>query len=309
MSERASRVRGPRGEVPPALAVPPPARERAATACCACAAASCTACCTTGDEPAGRRARRADGARPRAVRRRGRRSARRAAWGIERMRFALGVDDDLRPFHDRFRVDPLIGARRARRPGAARAPPARAVRGARLGDLRAADRVRARGRDPAADRRAARAPLRAHRACATLPTPATARRAGAGAAVRRSTSRRARARAAARRARRSPRGRVDLHDGRATSAGWRAAARDPRHRHLDDRAARAARPGPLRPAAGRRPRLPEARRAAAQRRSARARRPRTRCATSSRPTAPGPASPPPTRCAPARRAARVAAAA
>lgn len=33
-----------------------------------------------------------------------------AAWGIERMRFALGVDDDLRRFHDRFRDDPLIGA-------------------------------------------------------------------------------------------------------------------------------------------------------------------------------------------------------
>ena len=32
-----------------------------------------------------------------------------AAWGVERMRFALGVDDDLRPFHDRFRDDPLIG--------------------------------------------------------------------------------------------------------------------------------------------------------------------------------------------------------
>lgn len=38
------------------------------------------------------------------------------AWGIERMRFALGVDDDLRPFHDRFRDDPLIG-------GAVRADP------------------------------------------------------------------------------------------------------------------------------------------------------------------------------------------
>jgi DNA-3-methyladenine glycosylase II len=32
-----------------------------------------------------------------------------AAWGVERMRFALGVDDDLKPFHDRFRDDPLIG--------------------------------------------------------------------------------------------------------------------------------------------------------------------------------------------------------
>jgi 3-methyladenine DNA glycosylase/8-oxoguanine DNA glycosylase len=32
-----------------------------------------------------------------------------AAEGIARMRFALGVDDDLRPFHDRFRDDPVIG--------------------------------------------------------------------------------------------------------------------------------------------------------------------------------------------------------
>src|SRR4051794_9060999 len=32
-----------------------------------------------------------------------------AQQAIDRMRFALGVDDDLRPFHDRFRSDPLIG--------------------------------------------------------------------------------------------------------------------------------------------------------------------------------------------------------
>ena len=32
-----------------------------------------------------------------------------AEWGIERMRRALGVDQDLRPFYDRFRSDPLIG--------------------------------------------------------------------------------------------------------------------------------------------------------------------------------------------------------
>jgi 3-methyladenine DNA glycosylase/8-oxoguanine DNA glycosylase len=44
-----------------------------------------------------------------------------AAWGIERMRFALGVDDDLRPFHERFRDDPLIG-------GAVRAHPALRLR-------------------------------------------------------------------------------------------------------------------------------------------------------------------------------------
>src|SRR3954449_7125091 len=33
-----------------------------------------------------------------------------AAEGIARMRFALGVDDDLRPFYQRFRDDPYIGA-------------------------------------------------------------------------------------------------------------------------------------------------------------------------------------------------------
>ena len=32
-----------------------------------------------------------------------------AAWGAERMRFALGLDHDLRPFHRRFARDPLIG--------------------------------------------------------------------------------------------------------------------------------------------------------------------------------------------------------
>ncbi|HEY4278386.1 MAG TPA: hypothetical protein VGM91_09215 [Conexibacter sp.] len=44
-----------------------------------------------------------------------------ARWGIERMRFALGVDDDLREFHDRYRDDPLIG-------GAVRAKPAMRLR-------------------------------------------------------------------------------------------------------------------------------------------------------------------------------------
>jgi 3-methyladenine DNA glycosylase/8-oxoguanine DNA glycosylase len=32
-----------------------------------------------------------------------------AEWGIERMRAALWIDADLRPFHERFRFDPLIG--------------------------------------------------------------------------------------------------------------------------------------------------------------------------------------------------------
>jgi len=32
-----------------------------------------------------------------------------AQWGIDRMRVALGVDQDLRQFYERFRFDPLIG--------------------------------------------------------------------------------------------------------------------------------------------------------------------------------------------------------
>jgi 3-methyladenine DNA glycosylase/8-oxoguanine DNA glycosylase len=39
-----------------------------------------------------------------------------AEHGIERMRFALGVDDDLRTFHRRFADDPLIGRSVRRRP-------------------------------------------------------------------------------------------------------------------------------------------------------------------------------------------------
>ncbi|HVS28571.1 MAG TPA: hypothetical protein VHE14_03410, partial [Solirubrobacteraceae bacterium] len=45
-----------------------------------------------------------------------------AGEAIARMRFALGVDDDLRSFHERFRWDPLIG------PGVRRAPWRRPVR-------------------------------------------------------------------------------------------------------------------------------------------------------------------------------------
>jgi 3-methyladenine DNA glycosylase/8-oxoguanine DNA glycosylase len=39
-----------------------------------------------------------------------------AAYGIARMRFALGVDEDLRAFHRRFARDPLIGRSLRRRP-------------------------------------------------------------------------------------------------------------------------------------------------------------------------------------------------
>jgi DNA-3-methyladenine glycosylase II len=40
-----------------------------------------------------------------------------AEWGIERMRAALGIDADLRPFYERFRFDPLIGAAVRAHPG------------------------------------------------------------------------------------------------------------------------------------------------------------------------------------------------
>jgi 3-methyladenine DNA glycosylase/8-oxoguanine DNA glycosylase len=44
-----------------------------------------------------------------------------AEWGIERMRLAVGVDQELRAFHERFRFDPLIG-RAIRSNPALRAP-------------------------------------------------------------------------------------------------------------------------------------------------------------------------------------------
>lgn len=40
----------------------------------------------------------------------------RLELAVERMRFALGVDEDLRPFYDRFRSDPLLGPAIRRRP-------------------------------------------------------------------------------------------------------------------------------------------------------------------------------------------------
>jgi 3-methyladenine DNA glycosylase/8-oxoguanine DNA glycosylase len=40
-----------------------------------------------------------------------------AEWAIERLRLAMGVDQDLRPFYERFRFDPLIGAAVRSNPG------------------------------------------------------------------------------------------------------------------------------------------------------------------------------------------------
>ena len=49
----------------------------------------------------------------------GARASRREAaeWGIERMRAALGIDQDLRPFYERFRFDPVIGRAVRANPG------------------------------------------------------------------------------------------------------------------------------------------------------------------------------------------------
>jgi 3-methyladenine DNA glycosylase/8-oxoguanine DNA glycosylase len=40
-----------------------------------------------------------------------------AEWGIERMRHALGIDQDIEPFYDRFRFDPQIGRSVRTNPG------------------------------------------------------------------------------------------------------------------------------------------------------------------------------------------------
>ena len=125
-------------------------------------------------------------------------------YGIERMRFALGVDEDLRRLSPRAsRDDPLIGRSLRARPWLRVRTPPGAVRGARVGDLRAADRVRARRRDPAPrggsagtalgrlgrsgalrDLRdlptPARWPGRRRRCCSPSTSPARARGAGAG---------------------------------------------------------------------------------------------------------------------------------
>ena len=71
----------------------------------------------------------------------------------ERMRFALGVDDDLSEFYRRFRRDPLLGPLIRRRPYLRPHAAPLALGGARLGGRQAADRDRPRGPDPAPHRR------------------------------------------------------------------------------------------------------------------------------------------------------------
>ena len=91
----------------------------------------------------------------------------------ERMRFALGVDDDLGEFYRRFRRDPLLGPLIRRRPHLRAAAAALALGGARLGGRQAADRVRPGGPNPATHRRplGPAAGPRARLPCATSRPP------------------------------------------------------------------------------------------------------------------------------------------
>ena len=204
---------------------------------------------------AGRRARRAAGPRRgRARRARGHREP-PPRYGIERMRFALGVDEDLVPFRARFARDPLIGRSLRRRPWLRAATPAGAVRGARVGDLRAADRVRAGGRDRAAHRRCAGTPLAATGTARRPPARPAARRACWPARRRRCCESfdLAASRARWRCVRVGARGCARAHRSarRRARARLAQAARDPGNRLVDGRDARPARSGPPRPGAGR----------------------------------------------------------
>jgi 3-methyladenine DNA glycosylase/8-oxoguanine DNA glycosylase len=142
-----------------------------------------------------------------------------AAWGIERMRFALGVDDDLRPFHERFREDPLIGAavranpalRLRRRPVPFEAL-AWAVTEQLIEYVRAAAIQRRIVRR--LGRRCVRTGLRDAPSAATLAGEAPARLCADDLAERRAI-------ALVRAAREVACGRVDLDDAANAEAGWR----------------------------------------------------------------------------------------
>ena len=214
----------------------------------------------------------------------------RAEHGIARMRFALGVDDDLSEFHRRFARDPLIGRSLRRRPWlrvGRRPEPFEALVWAVCEQLIEYERAAAIQRRlvarlgrrwPSGHGAGQRAARRADGAGAGR------HRAGAAGVLRSRRGRAPRARSGRPRGRARPRRPARLR----ARARLAAAARDPRDRRLDGRDAGAVRPGPLRPAAGRRPGAAEARRAVAQRRrSAGARRANGRCASCSRPTASG----------------------
>ena len=154
---------------------------------------------------------RPDRAAARAVR--GARGAPRPAAeaAIERMRFATGVDDDLRPFYDRFAGDPVIGKAVRSRPHVRihrRAAPWEALAWSITEQLIELERALV---DPAPARRAPRPPLPALRAARHADAGAD-RRAGAGGARSRYDLAARRALALRRAAREVAAGRVDLAD-------------------------------------------------------------------------------------------------
>ena len=206
---------------------------------------------------AGHRARGADRARIECCSGPGPRVERRRNGAIQRMRCALGVDQDVRGFHERFRFDPLIGRAVRSRPGlrvVGRPTAFEALVWAICEQLieyeRAADDRAAPQRQPWGA--AARTPV-----CSTVRAPrrSPVRRRRCLASLDLSPARALTLVAAAREV---ARGRVDLDGDAPSRAG--AAARPARDRALDGPDARPVRAGPARPAAGGRPRLSQARR-------------------------------------------------
>ncbi len=200
----------------------------------------------------------------------GARAARRevAEWGIERMRLALGIDQDLRPFYERFRFDPLIGPSVRANPGlrvSARPDPFEALVWAICEQLIEYERAALIERRLTArlGRRCPETGLRDSPTAAVLAGQAPALLASLDLSP-------ARALTLVRAAREVASGRVDLlaadHE-----RGLAAPAPDRRDRQLDDPDARPDRPGAPGPAPGRGPGLHQAGRPAGERRSALAR--------------------------------------
>ena len=178
-----------------------------------------------------------------------------AMWGIRRLRFATGVDDDLRPFYDAFKHDRYIGkaVRAAPEYRIKRAPmPWEALSNAICEQLIEFERAVAIQR-----RLIARLGTR----CADTglrDAASPARVAGDRAGAARLARPRAGARAHAARRRRRAGGRPRRPARRGPAARLAPAALDRGRRAVDARGARALRPGPPRPRPRRRPRLPQA---------------------------------------------------
>ena len=190
-------------------------------------------------------------------------------WGIRRMRFATGVDDDLRPFHEAFRDDPVIGRAVRAQPELRirRAPqPWEALLAAVTEQLIEFERAIAIQRRLIArfGPRCPRTGMRDAPPPAAVAAHAPAQLAAFDLAPARAlTLRRAAAEVAA--------GRVDLLAA-DPMPGWRRLRAIPGIGPWTLEMLALLRPGPVRPHGGRRPRLHQARRARADRQPARTRR-------------------------------------